>query len=145
MRYIGGSIGRVFIVKIEHGDNLLDQLQNLAYQEELKAAVVFLLGEIKKASIVAGPKECTVPPEQVWQEFEDGREILGIGTIFSNQDQPELHIHATFGKGNVSLTGCVREDAEVYLVVEAIVLELTGVAVNRQLDPELGLKMLTIH
>ena len=99
MKYTVGSIGRVLVVKVEHGDDLLEEIKNLAIKENIISASLFMLGALKKASLVVGPRECTVPPEPVWASFTDGREIMGIGSIFSDGVEPVIHLHAAFGRG----------------------------------------------
>lgn len=133
MKYTVGSIGRVLVVKVEHGDDLLEEIKNLAIKENIISASLFMLGALKKASLVVGPRECTVPPEPVWASFTDGREIMGIGSIFSDGVEPVIHLHAAFGRGDNVLMGCVREGTETYLVVEVIILELLGDGADRPL------------
>lgn len=69
---------------------------------------------------------------------------MAIGTIFCDDKEPELHLHAAFGRGDTVLAGCVRENAQVYLVAEVIILEMIGMDAVRSFDPAVGLKMLTI-
>lgn len=145
MQYQQGTIGRVFVAKIEHGDNLLEELKKLAQLEEVKQANFFVLGAVEKASLVVGPKECAIPPEPVWNSFADGRELLGIGTIFSDEQEAVLHLHGVFGKGEQPLMGCIRLDTRAYLLVEVIIYELLGVQAKRELDPKLGVKVLNFY
>lgn len=142
MQYQQGKVGRVFVAKIEHGDNLLEELEKLALLEKIEQANFFVLGAVEKASFVVGPKECSVPPNPVWSSFTDGRELLGIGTIFSDGQEPVLHLHGVFGKGEQSLMGCIRMDTQAYLLVEVIIYELLGVQAKREIDPKLGVKVL---
>lgn len=142
MQYQQGKIGRVFLAKIEDGDDLLEELKNLAQKEEINSANFFLLGAMEKASFVGGPKACNIPPEPVWCGFADGRELLGIGTIFSDGEEPILHLHGVFGKGDTALMGCIRDDAKAYLIVEVVIYELVGFEVRREMDYKLGVKVL---
>ena len=144
MKYQQGTIGRVFMAKIEHGEDLLAELKSLAVKENIRAGIMFILGAVGSASLVTGPRDCSVPPEPVWRRFTDGREILGTGTVFWDETEPVLHIHSTVGKGDLSLTGCLREQTETYLVVEAVILEISGIDASRALDPVLGVKALML-
>lgn len=142
MKYKQGNIGRVFVAKIEHGENLLEEIKRLAVKENISSAIVYVIGALKGASIVTGPKECTVPPDPNRERFNDGREMLGVGTIFRENGEPVLHMHSTFGKGKATLMGCVRSDAEVYLVAEVIILELENVGAIREIDENIQLSVL---
>ena len=143
MQYRKGNLGRIFVAKLDHGDDLLAEIECLVTMEHIEAGIFYLIGALKKASLVAGPKECTIPPEQLWQQFDDGREILGIGTIFQNQDNhPSIHLHGTLGKGDKPLTGCIRLETEVYLVAELIILELLDTHCIKKMDPISGFHLL---
>jgi predicted DNA-binding protein with PD1-like motif len=48
------------------------------------------------------------------------------------------------GRGDKVHVGCLRRDAETFLVLEAIVLEITGIAARRELDPASGLALLKL-
>lgn len=56
----------------------------------------------------------------------------------------QIHIHASMGKKQKVLTGCVRGKSEVFLVVEAIVFELKGIKAEKSIDRATGLNLLKI-
>ncbi|PJC14890.1 MAG: hypothetical protein CO063_02185, partial [Candidatus Altarchaeum sp. CG_4_9_14_0_8_um_filter_32_206] len=118
MKYASANLKRIFIVEFEHNDNLLEQLTALVKKENIRSGVILLLGGMKEAGIVAGPEKISVPPVPIWKNFDDGREILGFGTIFRKENEPKIHIHAVFGREDKVLMGCVRKNAGVYLLVE---------------------------
>lgn len=143
MKYRRGHLGRVLVVKLEHGDDLLKELRQLAVKEKVSSAVLFLIGALKKASLVAGPQEDVIPPLRVWNSFDDAREMVGIGTLFMDHNQePVIHLHAAAGRGDDCRTGCIRGEAEAYLVVEVIILEILGSGAMRKLDAITGMDML---
>ena len=144
MKYTKGSIGRIFLLKFEDDDVVLKELDKFVKRERLKAATFVFLGALKKGDIVTGPKRCVIPPEPNWKKFKDGWEVMGIGTIFTNKIGPQIHIHTSMGKKNSVITGCVRKDSKVFLVIEAIVFELKGVKATKTIDPSTGLNLLKI-
>lgn len=144
MKYTKGSIGRIFLLKFEDDDIVLEELDSFARHEKIKTATFIFLGALKKGHIVTGPKKPVIPPEPNWAKFKDGWEVLGIGTIFTNRKGPQIHIHTSMGKKNKVITGCVRRDSKVFLVVEAIVFELKGVKATKDIDPSTGLNLLKI-
>jgi len=144
MRYTKGSISRIFVLKFEDDDIVLDELDAFARREKLKAATFVFLGALKKGHIVTGPKKPVIPPEPNWARFKDGWEVMGIGTIFTNSRGPQIHIHTSMGKKKKVITGCVRKDSKVFLVIEAIVFELKGVKATKAIDPKTGLNLLKI-
>ena len=143
MKYTKGTIKRIFVVKFEHGDDLLAELTELAKKEKIKSGVVHLIGALKKAEIVVGPEKVEVPPEPLWKKFDDGREILGFGTIFWKGNEPKIHIHACIGREDKVNIGCVRCDARIYLVIEAVIIEIDA-GVVRKFDENLGIDLIDI-
>ena len=63
MKYTKGTIGRVFLVKFEDGDILIDNLSLLAKKEMIKAATMIFIGALKQGDLVTGPKKPVIPPE----------------------------------------------------------------------------------
>ena len=137
-------MGRVFLLKFEDKDNLLDEIKKMAVREKVKVGTIMLLGGVRSAGIVTGPKEAVIPPDPMWSDFSDAREILGFGTLFWNDDEPMIHLHAAVGRGNETLTGCIRKNSSVYLVVEAVISELLGINARKAMNEKAGLAMLEI-
>ena len=94
--------------------------------------------------MVTGPRRAVVPPEPNWVRFRGGWEVFGVGSIFEGPGGPACHIHSSLGKKKKALTGCVRKDARVFLVVEAFVVEVKGVRARKAVDPATGLNLLRI-
>jgi len=144
MEYTQGTIGRILLVKFQDDDVLIDNLSLLVKKERIKAATMIFIGALKKGDLVTGPKQPVIPPVPNKVAFKDGWEVMGIGTIFTNSKGPQIHIHASMGKKNKVLTGCVRGKSKVFLVVEAIIIELKGVRAGKDIDPKTGLNLLKI-
>ena len=142
MQYREGRTGRVFLLKVEDGDDLLAELKDIVVREDVRVAVMFLLGGVGGAAVVVGPKRKEIPPEPQWRSFGDGRELLGIGTVYWGDEGPMIHLHASIGRGDDVLTGCLREKASVYLVAEVIIMEILDTGALRRLDHNLGLHVL---
>jgi predicted DNA-binding protein with PD1-like motif len=144
MKYTKGTIGRVFLLKFEDDDIVIDKLSFLARKERIKAATLIFIGALKKGELVTGPKKPVIPPQPNRANFKDGWEVMGIGTIFVNSKGPQIHIHSSMGKKHKVLTGCLRGKSKVFLVIEAVVMELKGVKANKEIDPQTGLNLLRI-
>ncbi|MFA6216287.1 MAG: DUF296 domain-containing protein [Candidatus Omnitrophota bacterium] len=144
MQYTKGTIGRVFVLKFEDDDVVIDKLNVFLKKEGVKSATMIFLGALKKGNLVTGPKKPVIPPEPNWVAFKDGWEVMGIGSVFTNKTGPQIHIHASMGKKNKVLTGCVRKDSKVFLVIEAVVFELKGIKATKEIDPKTGINLLQI-
>jgi hypothetical protein len=145
MKYTKGSIGRVFLLKFEDNDILIDKLGAFARKERIRAATMIFIGALRKGDLVTGPRRPVIPPQPNKVAFKDGWEVMGIGTIFMNSKGPQIHIHSSMGKKSKSLTGCVRGKSKVFLVIEAVVFELKGVKALKDIDPSTGLNLLNIQ
>ncbi len=135
MNYQVGQAGKVVIARFDDGDNILKGLSDIAKKEDLRAAVFYLLGGMKSGRFVVGPEKEELPPVPVWRELKESHEIVGLGTIFWHKDEPRIHFHGAFGKWDNVKVGCMRENTEAFLVLEAIVIEIKGVSAVRELDP----------
>lgn len=144
MEYTCGRIGRVFVLKFNDKDVLLENLVDFARKESLKAASIIFIGALRNGDLVTGPKKPVIPPKPNKISFENGWEVMGIGTIFTNSKGPQIHVHSSMGKSSRVLTGCVRGRSRVFLVVEAVVFELKGVKTNKEIDPKTGLSLLKV-
>jgi predicted DNA-binding protein with PD1-like motif len=144
MKYQAGELGRVMVARFDDGDNILDGLNDVVRKENLRAGVLYLIGGMKKGRFVVGPETESMPPIPIWRELDESHEIVGIGTIFWQGEEPKIHFHGTYAKRDKVLAGCMRQNAETFLVLEAIIMEIKGVNAVRELDPVSGLTLLKI-
>jgi len=144
MKYQVGRTGRVVIARFEDKEDVLGNLCGIAKKENIKAAVVYLVGGMREGKIVVGPEKDVMPPVPVWKELGESHEIVGIGTIFYQGDEPKVHLHGAFGKRDNVKVGCLREKSGTFLVLEAVIVEIEGVNAVREFDPVSGLTLLKL-
>ncbi len=130
--------GRIFTIRIDHGDDLIAELKRIIRENEVKTGIISYLGALKNPILVAGALEPVIPTVTNKLNLKGAWDVVGFGTISSSSDGPFLHLHGSVGKGNESYTGCIRESAEVYLVIEAVITEFTGINSIRRDDPLTG-------
>jgi uncharacterized protein len=53
-----------------------------------------------------------------------------------------LHMHASFGRNENSVTGCVRLGVDVWQIGEVVILELTGSSAKRTKNKQTGFEFL---
>ncbi len=141
MQYAEGKVGRVFLVRFDHGEDFLESLQNFVTDKAVRSGTVQFLGALSEGRLVTGPKKPVVPPEPNFEIIGGGWEIFGFATILQDGAKPSIHLHASVGRGRQSLTGCLREHAQIYLVVEAVITEFIGMNVKRVPDVKTGLNL----
>jgi len=144
MKYQLGEAGRIAVARFEDGENVLQGLIDIAKKEDIRAGVIYLVGGMKGGRFVVGPEKEDLPPVPIWREIRESHEVLGLGTIFWQNDEPKIHFHGAFGKRDDVRVGCLREMSETFLVLEAIVIEIKGVTAVRAFDPASGLALLKL-
>ncbi len=144
MKYQQGSFGRVFMLRFDDKDDLLNEIKSVAIKEKIKAATITLLGGLRHAAVVSGTKEAVIPPDPMWIKVSDGREVLGFGTLFWKGEDPVIHLHGAVGRDRETIAGCIRSESIVYLVVEAVITEILGIDAVKALDEKTGLVMLKL-
>ncbi|MDO8724770.1 MAG: DUF296 domain-containing protein [Candidatus Methanoperedens sp.] len=144
MDYRKGSIERIFIARIDHGEDLLKELNGLAAREDIKSAFFIILGAAGKAQLVTGPEEKSVPPVTVWSTFDDVREIVGAGNIFLENGAPKIHLHAVAGSNRGLTMGCIRKEAEAFMVLEVFIIE-TDIKAERVVNEKMGFSPITFQ
>lgn len=141
MEYSQGSLGRIFVIRLADGEDLIGSLDRFLAEKEVASGMILFLGALRKGRIVTGPRELTIPPVSPFvEDLEGGFETFGVATVYPGEGgEPRVHIHASFGRDDRTLTGCLRERGEAYLVVEAVVFEFLGLSARRLFDEESGL------
>ena len=131
MEYQVGQPGRMIYCRIDHGEDLLARLEEVCVRETIRCGWIQLFGGLRRTDLVIGPEEPTMPPDPVWSRLEDCREALGIGSVFWDGTTPKIHLHGALGHHGHTVTGCIRKLAEIYLLIEVVICEVTGIDVTR--------------
>ncbi len=142
MEYAIGKTGRVIAARLYEGEDLYESIQKIAEKENIKAAAVFITGGFRRADVVVGPKQETPKIVGNFKAFEGPGEVLGVGTIYCDDEGPKMHIHTAIGKGDETIVGCPRGGASTFLILEITIIEFQGISAERKLDPEKDLKLL---
>jgi predicted DNA-binding protein with PD1-like motif len=148
MQFTEAKLGRLFVLRLHDGDRLPEVLESFATEKNISTALCFFLGGAKeKSRVVVGPKDgYASPPEPMVTLLDGVHEACGVGTIFADEEgKPKLHMHASFGRKQNTVTGCVRMGVDVWRIGEVVVLELAGVSARRAKDKETGFEFLEIR
>ena len=148
MRFTEAKLERIFLLRLHDGDHLPDVLESFADEKKISTALCFFLGGAKeKSRIVVGPKDGqALPPEPMITLLNGVHETCGVGTIFADEaGKPKLHMHASFGRNESTITGCVRMGVDIWRIGEVVLLELSGSAARRAVDKETGFEFLEVE
>lgn len=145
MKYSEGKIGRVFVIRLEDGDELPACLERFAGEHNISVGQAVLVGGIGSGEVVSGPrrnKELPIDPMLV--PIDGVHEVVGIGVLVPDKDgRPSFHIHAALGRAGKTVTGCLRMGARTWLVGEVILYEILGAGMARLPDKASGFELLT--
>ena len=145
MKYSQAKQGRIFVIRLEDGDIIHEEIEKFARKESIKAATLIILGAADKGSkLTVGPKEGRknpiVPTEYI---LHNVNELAGVGTIFPDEKgRPKLHMHTACGRESSTVTGCVRMGVKTWHILEIVLFELIDTKAVRILDPATGFEML---
>lgn len=145
MKYSEAKQGRVFIIRLEDGDIIHEELEKFAALHSIKAASLIILGGADKGSVlITGPlhsRSQKIKP--IIQTLEDAHEILGVGTIFPDPEgKPYIHMHIACGRDKTVTAGCIRNGVKTWHVLEVIMTELVDTDAKRLPDPKIGFCLL---
>ncbi len=143
MQYSEGRLGRVFVIRLEDGEDLIGSIQQFVEKTDVSVGIIHFLGALREGRLITGPKEPTIPPGPPFvEDLEGAWETFGVASVYPGEDgKPAVHIHASAGHDDRALTGCLREKATAYLVVEAVVFEFCGLEAKRVIDEKTGLSL----
>lgn len=144
MKYRVGRPGRIVVMRLEDHEDVIGNLVTVAKEENIRAAMVYLVGGMREGGIVVGPEKDEFPPAPVWKKLGESHEVVGFGTIFWQDETPKVHFHGAFGKKDMVKVGCLRENSETFLVLEAVIVEIEGITAKREPDPVSGMVLLKL-
>ena len=145
MRYSEASQGRVFVVRLEDGDIVHEEIEKIAIEKGISAASLVIVGGVDVDScLIVGPEdgraEKIVPVEHTLTAVH---EVTGTGTIFPNEEGvPILHMHLSCGRGQDVVVGCIRRGVKTWKILEVIITELIGSTASRKRDLSTGFGLL---
>jgi predicted DNA-binding protein with PD1-like motif len=144
MKTSEGRLGRVFVIRLEHGDVVPECIERFAEENGVSVGHVILVGGIGEGEVVVGPRRSEErPPEPMLLPIDGAHEVVGVGVLAPGEDgRPQLHIHAALGRSGSTTTGCLRPGVTTWLVAEAILYEILDARVARLMDNESGFELL---
>jgi uncharacterized protein len=145
MQYSEGRFARVFALRMDDEDDLIASLQKFVQEKRVDSCMALFIGALRDGQAVTGPEMPVIPPIPHYENFDSAWEVFGMATIYQSAVGPKMHIHSAIGKGREAIVGCIREKAKVYLVVEAVLFEFSGLNAKREWDEKTGLHLLSLE
>jgi predicted DNA-binding protein with PD1-like motif len=138
-RFWEASPGRIWVGRLETGDDLVDEIERLCAEHDVRAAWVSAIGAVKRAAFAYYEQD-----ERRYLELgsTEHHESTGcFGNISIRDDRPLLHAHATFAsRSGAAVGGHLLRGCEVF-AAEVTIREMTGVELIRTPDEVSGLAL----
>lgn len=145
MKYSQAKQGRTFVIRLEDGDVIHEEIERLAREHSIKAGALIILGGADAGSkLVVGPEEGRAKPVLPMEHVLDQvHEMAGTGTLFPNEEgNPVLHMHIACGRDASTITGYVRKGVRVWHIMEVVLFELVDTTGRRVFEPSTGFALL---
>ena len=147
MKYSECKPGRIFVICLENGDIVHQEIEQFARDQSIRAASLIIIGAADKDSkLIVGPEtRQTTPISPISIVLENVHEIVGAGTLFPDQKgNPVLHLHMACGRKSSTRTGCIRGGVKVWHTMEVVLFELLESEAKRVFDSETGFTLLKL-
>ncbi|MEM2902793.1 MAG: DUF296 domain-containing protein [Candidatus Bathyarchaeia archaeon] len=141
MEYVEAGLRRIFLIRFDHEDDVIEEVSALAVKEQIKCAFILLIGAVSEAHMVVGSLNLKVPPKPMEDTLKEERELIALGTLTWNKHKPIVHIHSSLGRGYTVNVGCLREKCKVYLTLEGLIIEFEGLSCAKVFDENLGVSI----
>jgi predicted DNA-binding protein with PD1-like motif len=145
MQHSEGQIGRVFALRLEHGERMPEVLETFAAEKGIRSGLAIMVGGADDGSkLVVGPEDGNVlPAAPMVTALSGAHEVAAVGTLFPDEEEkPVLHMHAACGRERDTITGCIRAGVNTWHVLEVILIEVTGLEAARLPDAKTGFHLL---
>ena len=128
--------GETLVVRMDRGEEILEQLKALAEKEHIALASVEALGAVNDFTVGVYN---TAEKKYYSNHFEGAYEIVSLtGTVSAMDGQVYLHLHTTLAGQDHTVHGGHVIEMRVGLTCEMFVRVLPG-ELTRQPDAELGI------
>ena len=140
MRY--RRFGDRFVIRLESGESLTEELEELVRREGIGFADVSAAGAVSWIRLGYWHADTR---KYAYHEFDEQLEVVSFqGNISLEQnDSPHLHIHGVFGHPDFSVVAGHVKEARVNPTLE-IWLRAEEIPIRRVRDQETGLDMLDL-
>lgn len=133
-----GRFENVCIVRLDPGEDILEQVKAVSLREGIKLATVQGLGAVNELTI--GVFDTTSKSYHA-NHFQGSYEIVSLtGTISTMDGEYYSHLHMSAGDAQGHVVGGHLNEARISATAELVITILPG-AVDRKFNPEVGLNL----
>ncbi len=128
-----------YIIRLEKGENFIKKIENLAEIEDIKTGFFNAIGAATSAQISFYDRD---KKEYINNNLDEDHEIISLtGNVTTVEGKPFIHAHCVLSNKNFECTGGHLKEGIVGATCE-IYLKKLDLRIGRQMDDEIGLKLL---
>lgn len=134
MKSIEGTLGRVFVLRLEQDDVLPKCIEDFAAEKQVRLGQVVFIGGIYRGNLVTGPRRTADPrPDPIVLPVSEAHDAFATGIIAPAENgRPTLHLHGALGRSGQTISGCFQDGVSVWLVGEAVIYEILSPAIAKR-------------
>lgn len=133
------KFGNTYIVRLDKGEEILEQVKALALKEDIKLASIQALGAVNDFTVGVFN---TTEKKYYANSFQGSYEIVSLtGTIDTMNGGFYCHLHMSAGDDKGHVVGGHLNRAVISATCEMVVIEIPG-SVDRAFSEEVGLNLL---
>ena len=124
--------GRIFVLRLDPGDYLLESIEDLVQKESINdAVVVSAIGTLDQYR-VHWVTTTSFPPENHFEHWKDKPlELASVGGVIANG---EPHLHIVVSGSEKAYSGHLEKGCRVLYLVEMVIIELRSLNLSREPD-----------
>jgi len=124
--------GRIFVLRLDSGDYLLESIESLIQKESIKdAVVVSAIGTLDEYR-VHWVTTTGFPPENRFEHWKDKPLELGsVGGVIANG---KPHLHIVVSDSEKAYSGHLEKGCRVLYLAEIVIIELKSLHLSREYD-----------
>jgi len=99
MQYTQGQLGRIFALRLEHGDPMPKTLEDFCCEQGIESGMAIMVGGADDGGrLVVGPEDGNAMPAVPMVATLSGvHEVAAVGLVFAGPEgRPALHMHAAY-------------------------------------------------
>lgn len=130
MEYFSAQdIGRVFVLRLDPGEYIVESLQDLIAREKIQNGVVVSGIGTFSDCILHMVTTTGLPPKEYFAEWKD--KALELASIQGVIADAKPHLHAVISDRKKAVAGHLEEKTKVLYLAELVILEFKGLDLTR--------------
>ena len=70
MQYSEGNLGRIYVLRMDHGEDLIASLQKFLREKKIESCMALFMGALRDGRAVTGPEAPVIPPVPHYESFD---------------------------------------------------------------------------